>query len=104
MLRGGLDYTRQITTTKASVVECVMPDWFPHLAKDVMVFCNQFQHFGVAWGEQDSTDPRVIHIHTSRGGVDNLIITANRKDFGSVDCEQAVEFTPTIPPQIPTPL
>ena len=60
-----------------------------------MVFCNPFQHFGVAWGEQDSTDPSVIKINTSRGGVYNVLVTANRKDFGATTCDQAVEFTPT---------
>ena len=67
------------------------------LCKDVMVFCNPFQHFGVAWGEQDPTDPSLIKIHTSRGGVYHVLVTANRKDFGAVNCEQEVEFTEEAP-------
>ena len=47
---GCLDYARQITATKAGVYELRMEDWFPAIAKDVMVFCNGFRHHGTALG------------------------------------------------------
>ena len=74
-----------------------MEDWFSAIAKDVMVFCNGFRHHGTAYGEQDNLDPAVIHINTSRGGVFNVHIMANRKDHCAASCPQEVEFVPAAP-------
>ena len=53
---------------------------------------------GVAWGEQDELDPCVIHITTSRGGVYNIMVTADRNDVCAMTmCPDAVEYTPETP-------
>jgi len=91
---GCLDYARQITATKAGVYELIMPDWFPAISKNVLVFCSPFRQMGTAWGEQSEDDPRIIHIHTSRGGVFNVLIMADRADHCAISCDQEVEFTP----------
>ena len=54
--------------------------WFQYLAKHVIVFRNGFKHTGTAWGEQDELDPCVIHITCTRGGVYNIMVTADRND------------------------
>jgi hypothetical protein len=95
---GSLLYSRQITAPKAGVVPLIMPDWFAPLAKNVMCFATPFKHFGAAWGEQDELDPCVIHIHCSRGGLFNILITADRNDICATQmCPQEVEFEEQIP-------
>ncbi len=77
----------------------IMPDWFQHLAKNVLVFCNGYKHHGTAWGEQDELEPNVIHVTTSRGGIYNVMVTADRNDHcATTMCPQEVEYTPS-PPQ-----
>ena len=75
-----------------------MPSWFQFLAKNIMVFCNGFKHHGTAWGEQDELDPCVIHITTSKGGVYNIMITADRNDERATTmCPQEMEYIPSQP-------
>ena len=79
-----------------------MPPWFSWLAKNVMVFCNGFKHHGSAWGEQDELDPCVIHITTSKGGVYNIMVTADRADDCAINkCPQEVEYIPSPPTSAP---
>ena len=78
---GSLIYKRQITTVKAGVADLIMPSWFGWLAKNVMVFATGYKHFGLAWGEQDSIDSCVIHITVSKGGIYNIMVTADRNDM-----------------------
>ena len=95
---GSLIYKRQITAMKAGVTDLIMPSWFQYLAKNIMVFCNGFKHHGTAWGEQDELDPCVIHITTSKGGVYNIMVTADRADeCATTMCPQEIEYLPTKP-------
>ena len=88
-------YRRQITAVKAGITDLIMPDWFQHLATNVMIFCNGFKHHGTAWGEQDELDSNVIHITTSKGGIYNIMVTADRKDACAMTmCPQEVEYIP----------
>jgi hypothetical protein len=104
---GALQYTRQITAIKAGIYDLTMPDWFGWLAKNVMIFCNGFKHFGLAWGEQDSIDPCVIHINCSKGGVYNVLICGHRADVcATTMCPGDVEYEPEEPEEeepFPTP-
>eukprot|EP00973_Karenia_brevis_P048569 6743249-Karenia_brevis.AAC.1 len=76
-----------------------MPDWFQHLAKNVMAFCSGCKNHGTAWGEQDELDANVIHITTSRGDIYNVMVTADRSDHcATTMCPQEVEYIPS-PPQ-----
>ena len=58
-------YRRQITATKASIINIQMPDWFKHLIKNVIIFCSPYEHFGNAWGKYIHNN--IIEIHTSKG-------------------------------------
>ena len=73
-----------------------MDDWFPHLATNVMIFAAPFKHFGQAWGEQDTLDPSVIQVTVSKGGVYNIMITADRNDMCARECPQEVEYIPAV--------
>ena len=96
---GGLLYRKQIAAIKPGTTDLIMPDWFQHLAKNVLVFCNGYKHHGTAWGEQNELDPNVIHVTTSRGGIYNVMVTADRSDHcATTMCPQEVEYTPS-PPQ-----
>jgi len=95
---GSLLYSRQITAPKAGIVPLIMPDWFAPLAKNVLCFCSPFKHFGSAWGEQDELDTCVLHIHCSRGGQYNILVTADRNDKCATSmCPQEVEFEEQLP-------
>ena len=98
---GSLIYKRQVTAVKAGVVDLLMPSWFQWLAKDVHIFCNGFKHHGKAWGEQDALDPCVIHLNVSKGGVYNVLVTADRNDMcATTMCPQAVEYSTAVPPKL----
>ena len=77
---GSLLFKRSVIADKAGVTDLIMPSWFGWLAKDVMVFCNDFRHHGTAWGERDELDPCVIHLNVSKGGIYNIMVTADRND------------------------
>ena len=95
---GSLIYKRQLTAIKAGVSDLIMPSWFQYLAKNIMVFCNGCRHHGMAWGEQDELDPCVIHITTSKGGVYNIMVTADRADeCATTMCPQEIEYVPSKP-------
>ena len=101
---GSLIYKRQITTVKAGVADLIMPSWFGWLAKNVMVFATGYKHFGLAWGEQDSIDSCVIHITVSKGGIYNIMATADRNDMCATSmCRQEVEYIPEEPGDSPPP-
>ena len=70
---GSLMYKKQITAVQTVITDLIMPSWFQHLAKNVMIFCNGFKHQGTAWGEQDELNPNVIHITTTKGRPYHLI-------------------------------
>ncbi len=54
-------------------------------------------------GEQDKLDPSVIHLNVSKGGVYNIMVTADRADVcATTMCPQEVEYVPT-PPKIVQP-
>ena len=96
---GGLLYRKQVAAIGAGLTDLIMPDWFQHLAKNVLVFCTGYKHHGTAWGEQDEIDPNVIHVTTSRGGIYNVMLTADRNDHCATSmCPQEMEYTPS-PPQ-----
>ena len=70
-----------------------MPDWFGHLATNVMVFCSGVRNLGVAWGDQDENDGCIINITTNRSGLFNVLITADRNDHCAKKlCAQDVEY------------
>ncbi len=97
-------YKRQLTTVKAGVADLIMPSWFGWLAKNVMVFATGYKHFGLAWGEQDSIDSCVIHITVSKGGIYNIMVTADRNDMCATSmCRQEVEYIPEEPEDSPPP-
>ena len=90
---GNLLYKRQITATKAGVYQLRMPRWFRFLATNVMVFCSGVRNLGTAWGEQDEHDGDLINVTTSRGGLFNVLITADRNDHCARNCcPQSVEY------------
>jgi hypothetical protein len=94
---GSLVYKRQITAPKAGLADLIMPSWFAWLAKNVMVFCNGFKHHGTAWGEQDELDPCVIHLNVSKGGIYNVLVTADRADMcATTMCPQETEYIPAV--------
>jgi hypothetical protein len=93
---GNLLYRRQLTAPKAGLCHVMMPGWFPHLATNVMVFVSPVKHFGQAWGEQDSIDPSVIQVTVSKGGVYNVMITADRNDMCARECPQETEYIPAV--------
>jgi hypothetical protein len=96
---GSLMYKRQITAPKAGVADLIMPSWFAWLAKNVMVFCNGFKHHGTSWGEQDELDPCVIHLNVSKGGIYNVLVTADRADMcATTMCPQETEYVPALEP------
>ena len=90
---GSLIYKRQITAPKAGVTDLIMQSWFKYLATNVVVLCSGFRHHGTAWGEQDELDPCVIHVTTSRKGVYNVVVLADRCDeCARFKCPQKVEY------------
>ncbi len=90
---GNLLYKRQITATKAGVYQVRMPRWFRFLATNVMVFCSGVRHMGTSWGAQDEQDRDLINVTTSRGGLFNVLITADRNDHCARNCcPQSVEY------------
>jgi len=92
---GSLLYKRSVIADKAGVTDLIMPSWFGWLAKDVMVFCNGFRHHGTAWGERDELDPCVIHLNVSKGGIYNIMVTADRNDVcATTMCPQQIEYIP----------
>ena len=69
-----------------------------------MVFATGYKHIGLAWGEQDSTDSCVIHITVSKGGIYNIMVTADRNDMCATSmCPQEVEYIPEEPEDSPPP-
>ena len=93
VIGGMVIYQKQITATKASTITIEMPDWFKHLVKNVIVFCSPYKHFGSAWGEYIGDNN--IDVHTSKGGVYNILITADRDDHcASTMCPQEIEYEP----------
>ena len=101
---GSLLYKRSLIADKAGVTDLIMPSWFGWLAKDVMVFCNGFRHHGTAWGERDELDPCVIHLNVSKGGIYNIMVTADRNDMcATTMCPQQIEYIPEQPEEPPPP-
>ena len=96
-------HQRQLTAVKASLADLIMPDWFQHLAKNVIMSCNGFKHQGTAWGEQDDLDPYVLHITVSKGGSYNIMVIADRNDVCATTlCPKQVKYIleePEDPPQ-----
>ena len=88
---------------KAGVTDLIMPDWFQHEAKNVMIFCDGFKHHGTSWVEQEELDPNLIHITTPRGGVYNIMVTADRKDACARLGPQPVAYIPSQPEASPQP-
>ena len=74
----------------------MMDSWFQHLATNVMVFVSPFKHFGQAWGKQDTLDPSVIQVTVSKGGVYNIMITADRNDACALECPGETEYLPVV--------
>ena len=68
-----------------------MPDWFNHLAIDVMRLTSSMRHFGSSWEEQSQENPNQIILETSRAGIYNVMITARRKD-DCPNCPADVEY------------
>ena len=92
---GSLIYKRQVTAAKAGLVDLIMPSWFAWLARNVLIFSNGFKHHGTCWGEQDELDPCVIHLNVSKGGIYNIMVTADRNDVcATTMCPQVVEYIP----------
>ncbi len=68
----------------------LVPAWFQHLAKDVIVHVTPFKHFGSAWGEL-LDDGLSIQMHATTRGQWNVLITASRKDAFTSCCPQEIE-------------
>ena len=96
VIGGMVIYRKQITATKASTITIEMSDWFKHLVKNVIVFCSPYKHFGSAWGEYIGDNN--IDVHTSKGGVYNILITCERNDpCATTMCPQEIEYMPVEP-------
>ena len=74
---GGLLYRKQVAAIRSGTTDLIVPGWFQHLAKNVMVFCNGYKHHGTAWGVQDELDPNVIHItiHSHEQSLEQKVIS-----------------------------
>ena len=72
-----------------------MPDYFKHLATNVMCVASPVRHFGRCWADLDNNDSNCIILGTSRAGIYNVILTAKRKDIcATTMCPQEVEYQP----------
>ena len=82
-----------------------MPDWFQHLAKDVICYSSPAgHHFGLSWAEQDRENPNQIAVGVSKDGIYNVLVTAARADHCAMTmCPQEVEYIPTAPEAAPQP-
>jgi len=73
---GSILYKYQVTCVKgANVVD--LPSYFEHLAENAICVCSPFGHFGNSWAEISGN---TATLHTSKAGVYNLIVMADRKD------------------------
>ena len=72
-----------------------MPDYFKHLATNVMCVASPVRHFGLCWADLDNNDSNCIILGTSRAGIYNVILTAKRNDIcATTMCPQEVEYQP----------
>ena len=89
---GGLVLRRRTIDMASMTATFEMPEWFAHLAKDVVTQATPFQHFGSAWG-QLLEDGRTIAIHSTMLGQWHILMTAARKDHcATAMCPQEVEY------------
>ena len=92
-------YRRQLDCARGNNV-LQMPDWFKHLAQDVLCFTSPVHHFGLSWAAQDAEDPSKIIVGASKAGLYNVLVTARRKDkCATTRCPQEVEYVPA-PPKV----
>jgi len=72
-----------------------MPDYFKHLATNVMCVASPVRHFGLCWADLSSEDSNQITVGTSKAGKYTVIITAKRSDMcATTMCPQVVEYIP----------
>ena len=72
-----------------------MPDYFKHLATNVMCVASPVRHFGLCWADSNSADSNQITLGTSKAGKYTVIITAKRNDMcATTMCPQVVEYIP----------
>ena len=91
---GMVMYTKTVEISTTSE-KFMMPDWFKHLTKDVIVFVTPFKHFGSGWGECVDNE---LQVHTTTKGQFNILITASRNDHcATMMCPQEVEYTTVAP-------
>ena len=88
---GGMVLYRRTLDMTASTATLELPSYFQHLAKDAMVMCTPYQHFGSAWGEVDGN---TVTIHATTLGMWHILVTASRQDAAAEQCEREIEFTP----------
>ncbi len=89
-------YRSHVTATKASTITFEMPDWFKHFIKHIIICCSPYEHFGNAWGRY--IDNNKIEVHTSKGGMYNILITCGRADYcAENNSPKEVEYTPAEP-------
>ena len=94
---GNLLYRKKVDATQGNNT-IQMPDWFKHLATDVMCVASPVRHFGLCWADQDTEDANKIILGTSKDGLYTVIITGKRNDIcATTMCPQEVEFIPTSP-------
>ena len=87
---GGLMYRKTIEM-EASTQTFQMPDWFTHLAKDVVCMVTPFKHFGSGWGEV-LEDKKTIEVHVTTLGSWHVLILASRSDMCAMCCGLDVEY------------
>ena len=71
-----------------------MPEWFQHLAKNITIHLNPYQHFGSGWGECDGN---TVTCHVTTLGQWHVLIMADRKDECAMMCPQECEYIPAPP-------
>ena len=91
---GNLLYRRQVDATQGNNI-IQMPDWFKHLATNVLCVASPVRHFGLCWADLDNNDSNCIILGTSKAGIYNVIVTAKRNDIcATTMCPQEVEYKP----------
>ena len=91
---GSLLYRRQVDATQGNNI-IQMPDWFKHLATNVLCVASPVRHFGLCWADLDNNDSNCIVLGTSKAGIYNVIVTAKRNDIcATTMCPQEVQYKP----------
>ena len=90
-------YRKQVDATQGNNI-IQMPDWFKHLATNVLCVASPVRHFGLCWADLDNNDSNCIILGTSKAGICNVIVTAKCNDMcATTMCPQEVEYKPEPP-------